>query len=131
MINFLNSNITMWIDVHPLTNGETRTVHLGWSPSNVRTAYTDGLNFLTWGIITELDAQLNVLGDLYDSFLGPTMDVLYSQVLVGGTYTTPYLLGAPMSNSGYVVLTKPFIRIQLVDLAAVDHAYLRLYVKAW
>ncbi len=118
-----------WVTNIPLTNAETRHVEVAQPGHTHVTVDVTGRNFLTWGIITELAATLNVLGSLAIGF--PVTDTLYSQALVGATYTTPYLLGAPMSNSGCVMITRPFIRIQLVDLALANHAYTRVYVKAW
>jgi len=128
-MDFRYQKTTEWQTGVPLTNAETRQIEICTPGTGYTILRADDQKFLTWGIMTQLNATLNVYGDIL-----PTVapgDVIYTQLLLGGTFMTPYLLGAPMSNSGYVVITRPFIRIELIDLGLADHTYTRLYVKAW
>lgn len=88
-----------------------------------------GCRYLTWGAIASHTFTIEILGSL-DPNMG-TQDVLYTQNVAAATYSTPYLLAAPLGQGGDVILTRPYIRIKLTETATANHTYTRFYAVAW
>lgn len=118
-----------WFDSVALTSGESRTLVLAHPGHLHATAHMSGRSRITWYIITELAARFEIIGALNYTF-GPT-DIILTQVLTPASLNTPYELPPPRNQTGWLVVTAPFIRLRLVDTAAAGHAYTRFYAKAW
>jgi len=120
--------IEWWDDV-PLAAFESRIIEIGFAGSGRTVAHVTSHCFLTWGIISERIVQWNVHGDGQVAFTTP--DLMFVQVIAATVYSTPYNLGAPYNKWGFVVLTRPFIRLRIDDTAYNNHAYTRIYAKVW
>jgi len=126
-------NRTTWYHLTPLVNAATLTVELGMEGSGDTLLDTQEIRRLTFGIISELACTLNILGAMYCPVVGPPAfeETLVSLPVLAATYTTPYDLAAPMNETGCVMITRPFLRIQIVETALANHAYTRFWALAW
>ncbi len=123
-------NFVEWVYDTSLTSAAVVPVPIGFSLSGQTLLATQSLYFLTWGLISSHNCRLDVLGYLHVAG-APAVDVIYTQLAVGGVYTTPYLLGGNQGLTGHVVFTRPFVVLRLTETATVDHTYTRFYAKAW
>ena len=118
-----------WKYETPLTSGAAVLIPIAMELSGITLEDCSYCRYMTWGLISSHNCRFEVLGCNSPAFVIP--DTLYLQNAVGAAYTTPFLLAAPVGQSGDVILTRPFIRIRLTDTATSDHTYTRLYVVAW
>jgi len=118
-----------WYHLSPLLNGATLSVNLGMENTGDVDFNTQDVRRLSFGLITELTCTLNVQGSMDGLFV--VADNLVSLPVLAATYTTPYDLPAPMNATGYLMITRPFLRIQIVETALADHAYTRFWAIAW
>lgn len=121
--------IVEWITDVPLVNGETRVVEIGNVASGEPILNDAGYIFITWSYKSSHASTIEIQGAHEPTFAAA--DVIYTDPVGGVALATPYDLVAPIGDSGYVPLLKPFIRIRLVNTAGVDHTYTRFYAKAW
>jgi len=121
--------IIEWLTSEPLTNGETRVVEIGNMLSTHIVLEDRGIGFVTFGIVSSHALTLEIQGCFEPAFAA--VDVMITLPVLAGVYMTPYDLAAPHNQTGYVTVTRPLIRVQIADTAAANHAYTRLYVKAW
>jgi hypothetical protein len=123
-------NSQVWLTTDVLTSGETRTVKLGVHHASGQ-EYLDasGFNYLTYSLVSELACTLQIRGGLDAAFA--YSDNLWEHSPAGGIQVTPYNLGGGAGQGGYLVIPSPFIKIYLLDTATANHAYTRLFVKAW
>ena len=126
-------NRTAWYHLTPLLNGATLTVELGMEASGETLLNTQEVRRLSFGLISELACTLNILGSMDCPVAGPPAleDTLVSLPVLAATYTTPYDLPGPLNQTGYLVITRPFLRIQIVETALANHAYTRFWAIAW
>jgi len=129
-MDFRGKQFVEWIWSTPLASGATRVIEVGLPNSGVTIYNVHPFLFLTWGLVSSHNCRLEVVGSLRSGG-APALDIIYTQLAVGGVYTTPYLLGGNQGLTGYVVLTRPVVFLQLVETATVDHTYTRFYAKAW
>jgi len=122
-------NRAIWHHLSPLLNGATLTVELGMENSGYSNFNAQDMRRLSFGLITELTCTLNIQGSMYGNFAA--VDTLASLPVLAATYTTPYDLPAPMNATGYLMITRPFLRIQIVETALANHAYTRFWAIAW
>lgn len=113
-----------------LTSGASIVIETGIDNSGAQTTVpVMEATYLTYGLQSELGARIIVAGST--DFAFGTSDILLQHDAAPGVYTTPYLLPPPINQTGYILITKPFIRITLEDLATSVHSYTRFYAKAW
>lgn len=123
------NSITEWQTNEPLRNGEDRLVEVGNINSGLDQLSVRSHHFITFSIKTQLTCRLLIQGDLDPAFTA--IDVIYTINVPAATVWTPYDMVAPWNQTGYLVIVKPHTRIRLLDTAAHDHSYTRLYLKAW
>jgi len=123
-----NNQVLWWYET-PLTALQVVNVPLGMSTSGVTVARCANCLYLTYGVISENLCTVEVLGSESAAFMAH--DVLRIHAIPVATYCTPYELGGNYGLTGYLVLTRPFVRVRLTEVANVVHDYTRLFVKAW
>lgn len=124
-----NKNQAKWHHLTGLLSGATLNVELGMENSGVTVLNTQDVRRLSYGLISQLTCTLNIQGSMYANFA--TVDTLVTVPALAATYTTPYDLAAPLNATGYVFITRPFLRIQLVETAVGNHTYTRFWAIAW
>ncbi len=112
----------------PLTALETRTLSQG-AGSVLTFVDCSSVRYLTWSALTSRAARIDINGALDYSMTDPS--VLFTQNLSAGVLATPYDLASPYNQSGFVVITKPFIQIQVIDTSGLGHAASRFYFHFW
>jgi len=122
-------NRATWHHLSGLLNGATLTVELGMENSGVTTLNTQDVRRLSFGLITELACTLNIQGSMFANFAA--VDTLVTVPVLAATYTTNYDLPAPLNQTGSLLITRPFLRIQLVETSLANHAYTRFWAIAW
>lgn len=121
-----------FLDFQVLGNAESRLIEAGAPSSGITVINVTGMQFLTWSIRTANAATFSVEGALLVGGGAPApFFTLYTVGVLAGVISTPYNLAAPMNGTGFVVLTRPFIRLRLLDTSAGAHAYTNVYAKAW
>jgi hypothetical protein len=85
--------------------------------------------YVTWSVMTSRNARIDIVGAL--DFFWTDPSVLFTQNVTGGTLATPYDLASPYNQSGFVVITQPFIQIQITDTSGLGHAASRFYFHFW
>lgn len=119
-----------WVYLTALNSGDNIVVPYGGQGSTSIVAYVDNCNWLTFSFITEQTSSLYIECSFTSGFVN--VDTICSLVgIAAATRRTPYDLPAPLNGSGVVVLTAPWIRIRIADTAVANHAFTRLYAKAW
>jgi hypothetical protein len=121
--------ISEWVTAVPLTNAETRVVEVGNVLSGQRYIDMRSHDFLTFSLNASHTCRIEIQGDFEPGF--GTVDTCYTINVPAATLWTPYNMGAPWNQTGYLVLVKPITRIRLIDTAAADHTHTRFYAKAW
>jgi|GEM_PF-5750646 len=122
-------NRATWHHLSVLLSGATLTVELGMENSGATILNTQDVRRLSFGLITELVCTLNIQGSMYANFAA--VDTLVTVPILAATYTTPYDLPGPLNQTGYLMITRPFLRIQIVETALANHAYTRFWAIAW
>ncbi|MHC4645173.1 MAG: hypothetical protein ACYTBJ_06710 [Planctomycetota bacterium] len=118
-----------WSDGNPLTSGESRYVNCGLPGSGQTIIDMTGIKYITWQMISEFNYRLTIQGSNDLAFGSP--DVIILDLGTAGNIITPYSLSAPLNRTGYIILTRPFIRILIEDRATANHTYTRIFAKSW
>jgi hypothetical protein len=121
--------VVEWVTSVALNSGETRNVEIGNVLSAEVVHADSGCSFITFGIISSHTLTFEIQGDLQMSMA--SADVLVTIPVLAATYMTPYDLPAPHNQTGYCTITRPYLRVRMIDTATAQHTYTRLYVKAW
>jgi len=121
--------ITEWVTSVALTNAETRVVEVGNVASGQFALTIRSHQFLTFSIKASHTCRIEIQGDFEPGF--GTVDTIYTINVPAATLWTPYDMGAPWNQTGYLVIVKPITRIRLIDTGLADHTYTRFYAKAW
>ena len=116
-------------DLTPLGNGETRDISLGWNGAAVSPWPVVGYKYFTYAVITEKPAVLTIAVAL--AAAGPWTIFLSHADAGGGTLLTPYTLSTPYNRNGFLLITRPWLLIQLTDIAGAAHTYTRLFFRVW
>lgn len=124
-----NKNFVQWLDVVPLASGETRVVELGNTNSGFPFAETIDLSFITFGIVSSHTLDFRIQGCYNAAFT--VIDDCFTHSVPANTYQSPYDMASPFNTNGWLVLNRPYTRIQLTDTATANHTYTRLFVRAW
>lgn len=123
-----DNQLIWWYDT-PLTALQVVLVPVGLATSGVTIVNCANCKYITYGVISQNLCTVEVLGAADSTFV--VFDVLSIHTIPAATYSTVYGLGGNEGLTGHLVLTRPFIRIRLTEIANVIHTYTRLYVKAW
>lgn len=126
---FRNYTIVEWHYKTVLLSGATLTLPVGMEFSPVTMVKAHDFTFMTWGIYSSHTWTFQVQGSQLATFA--TSSNLVNFACAAGTFYEPYDLAAPRGDSGFIVLTKPFIRVRAIETAGTDHTRTEIYVKAW
>ncbi len=116
-------------DLTPLGNTETRDICIGWNSGSTIAWPVVGFKYMTYSVISEKPVMLTMAVAL--DAAGPWAGYFTQTDAIGGTLLTPYTLPAPYNRNGFLVIVRPYLSIQLTDMAGAAHTYTRLYVKVW
>lgn len=114
-----------WITT-PLTNGGSVIFNWGGSGGH---DFADGLHFPRLYFWTIDSHTYNLIVDVSLGGATPVWTNLFTLGVLAATVMTPYLLPAPMNQTGEVIVGAPFVRITLTDTAGAAHTYTRFYAR--
>lgn len=109
----------------PLTSGGSIVFNWGGAGGH---NFADGMHYPKLYFYTVASHTFNVIVDV--SLGGGTIwDNLFTFGVLAATVMTPYLLPAPMNQTGEVIVGAPMVRITLTDTATANHTYTRFYAR--